>query len=261
MWVIILVPMSLLFLGTLWLVLKQGSFPAKFRFVGKKYASTMTKRGLKGFEVAKDLLEAEGLADVRVLGGTTLNCYQGGPKVISLTRSVWESSSKNALFLAAVLVAFAVQHKVFKPHPLLRKAEMAFVELSYLGFSVVTLRKRFIPVLVLGAIAGFTPFLLLLSFAIVIVPLAILWTNLEPLVRGVRSWLLARKLLIKHGFGPDMEGFWEFSSNRIMSRILSTEEPERPLLDVNHFLKKEMMETFLFQVTKAFGGKSLSNRR
>lgn len=78
----------------------------------KKYSKVGNQRGLTGADVARALLNLNGIYDVSVehISGTLTDHYDPGKKVIRLSDDVYSSNSLAALSVAAHETGHAVQH-------------------------------------------------------------------------------------------------------------------------------------------------------
>lgn len=78
----------------------------------KKYSRISAGRGRSGAEVARRVLDAHGLFDVRIerIGGELSDHYDPRSRVLRLSRSVHDSSSAAAVGVAAHEVGHAIQH-------------------------------------------------------------------------------------------------------------------------------------------------------
>ncbi len=77
-----------------------------------RYQRMHAASGLTGCDVARRILDENGLTDVRVerVAGTLSDHYDPGARVVRLSESVWGSSSVAALGVAAHETGHAVQH-------------------------------------------------------------------------------------------------------------------------------------------------------
>ena len=78
----------------------------------KKYSRTPTASGRSGAEIARRILDASGLYDVRIerIGGELTDHYDPRGRVLRLSQSVYSSSSAAAVGVAAHEVGHAIQH-------------------------------------------------------------------------------------------------------------------------------------------------------
>ncbi len=89
-------------------MIAQGNVTSTFN----KYAKVANSRGYTGADVAKMLLQQNGIYDVRVeqIGGSLTDHYDPVKKVIRLSQPVYGSRSISALGVAAHETGHAVQH-------------------------------------------------------------------------------------------------------------------------------------------------------
>ncbi len=89
-------------------MIAQGNVTSTFN----KYARIANSRGYTGADVAKMLLQQNGIYDVRVeqIGGSLTDHYDPVKKVIRLSQPVYGSRSISALGVAAHETGHAVQH-------------------------------------------------------------------------------------------------------------------------------------------------------
>ena len=98
-----------------------------------KYSRTGNVRGLTGADVARRLLDAEGMNDVRVeyIQGKLTDHYDPRDHTVRLSDSVYSSTSVAALGIAAHEAGHAMQHDT--------------------GYAALTVRNSFLPVAGLGS--------------------------------------------------------------------------------------------------------------
>ncbi len=79
----------------------------------KKYKETKNSIGLSGFEVARKILDANGLDDIYIVetGGSLTDHYDPSRKVIKLSRDIFKGESIAAASVAAHECGHAIQHK------------------------------------------------------------------------------------------------------------------------------------------------------
>ena len=109
-----------LFLYILLLVTVVLSLVAQLRVSStfKRFSSAPSGRGRTGAEVARRILDAHGLFDVRIekIGGTLTDHYDPRGRVLRLSSPVYGSSSASAVGVAAHEVGHAIQHaEEYKP--------------------------------------------------------------------------------------------------------------------------------------------------
>lgn len=110
--------------------------------VFSKYAKVPAQSGLTAAQVATDMLLQEGIQDVTVqrIAGNLTDNYNPQTNVLSLSASVYDSTSLSALGVAAHEVGHAIQH--------------------YDQYSPLRIRSMFVPVAQVGSYAAWPLFLL-----------------------------------------------------------------------------------------------------
>lgn len=92
------------------------SLYAQFKVKGtfNKYRRYANKRGLTGADIAREILDRNGLYDVSVqrVAGELTDHYDPRTRVLRLSEAVYESTSVAALGVAAHETGHAIQHKV-----------------------------------------------------------------------------------------------------------------------------------------------------
>lgn len=98
-----------------------------------RYSRTKAECGMTGHEVARAILNANGLTDVQVvsIGGSLTDHYDPRTKIVSLSEDVYNSSSMAAIGVAAHECGHAIQHAK--------------------GYAPLKLRNKMIPVTNFGA--------------------------------------------------------------------------------------------------------------
>lgn len=138
---------------------------AKVSSVFSKYSSVMSARGFTGAQVARKILDLNGLHHVTVerIGGTLTDHYDPMKKVVRLSDPVYSSTSVAALGVAAHETGHAIQHSTAY-FPL--KIRTAI-------FPVVSFSSKFaLPLAALGLIFRMDP---LLDFGIVLFAAVVLF--------------------------------------------------------------------------------------
>ncbi len=119
---------------------------AQFRVQGafKKYSQIRSQTGLTGAQVARRILDASGLNDVPVeqVGGNLSDHYDPSKRVLSLSQSVYGSSSIAAAGVAAHETGHALQHQS--------------------GYTLLNLRSAMVPTVQIGSWVG--PIIFLIGF-------------------------------------------------------------------------------------------------
>jgi Zn-dependent membrane protease YugP len=110
---------------------------SKVKSTYSKYSRIANKRGLTGAEIAKTILERNGLVDVRVeaVAGELTDHYDPRTKVVRLSQGVYGSSSVAAIGVAAHETGHAIQHGE--------------------SYAPLVLRSTLVPVAGLGSTLGF----------------------------------------------------------------------------------------------------------
>ena len=102
-----------------------------------RYSRISNARGLTGAEIARFILDQNGLADIDVqrIAGELTDHYDPGAKAVRLSERVFSSTSVAAIGVAAHETGHAVQHKE--------------------GYAPLVLRNSLVPVAGIGSSAGF----------------------------------------------------------------------------------------------------------
>ncbi|WP_028592164.1 zinc metallopeptidase [Paenibacillus massiliensis] len=119
---------------------------AQFRVKGtfNKWATTANQAGLTGYEVARNMLDSNGLHDVPIepVRGKLTDHYDPINRVVRLSEPVYYERSISAISVACHEVGHAIQHKVHYP--------------------MLVLRHRIFPIV--NFASGLAPFLLMGGF-------------------------------------------------------------------------------------------------
>ncbi|NRT72292.1 zinc metallopeptidase [Clostridium beijerinckii] len=101
-----------------------------------KYSNYGNARGFTGADVARRILDRNGLYDVAVvpIAGSLTDHYDPGKKVVRLSESVYYSNSVAAIGVAAHETGHAIQHKV--------------------QYAPLSLRSGLVPIANIGSMAG-----------------------------------------------------------------------------------------------------------
>lgn len=109
-----------------------------------KYTSVLNRKGLTGAQVARRILDANGLTNVIVqpINGNLTDNYNPANKTVNLSESVFNSTSVAALGVAAHESGHAIQHaSQYAPlnfrsaiFPIVRISSSAALPLAFLGF-------------------------------------------------------------------------------------------------------------------------------
>jgi Zn-dependent membrane protease YugP len=163
----------------------------------KKYSQVQTVRGVSGAEVARTLLDSQGLYDVEIEEGKGLlsDHYDPRKKVLRLSPDVYRKPSIAAAGIAAHEMGHAIQHSK--------------------GYVPLQLRSAIVPVAQFGStlapwlviIGFFLRFTTLAWFGVVLFGLAVIFTLITLPVEFDAS-KRAKKLLVSNGvlIGNEMEG-------------------------------------------------------
>ena len=149
----------------------------------KKYAGTSNIRGITAAEAAREILDANGLTFVTIMhvGGNLTDHYDLRTNVVSLSDSVYSSTSLSAIAVAAHECGHAIQHdKGYLPI----KIRTAIVP-------VVNLSSRLYLYVFLAGILFSLPFLvnigIVLFFAVVLFQLVTLPVEFNASIRALRT--------------------------------------------------------------------------
>lgn len=120
----------------------------------RKYSRIPCGHGRTGAEVARRILDAHGLFDVKIemIGGELTDHYDPRTRVLRLSRSVWGGSSAAAIGVAAHEVGHAIQHsEAYKPLVIRGKLVPAVMFASRFSWIAIILG-----ILIIGLSATFT---------------------------------------------------------------------------------------------------------
>lgn len=119
---------------------------ARVKTTYAKYSKVSSKRYLQAHQVARQILDNNGLYDVTVvhIGGHLTDNFNPKTKVVSLSDSVYSSSSLAAIGVAAHECGHAIQHAK--------------------GYTPIKIRSAFVPLASLGSMSYIYVFLLGLLF-------------------------------------------------------------------------------------------------
>ncbi|TYQ15626.1 UNVERIFIED_CONTAM: hypothetical protein Cloal_2097 [Acetivibrio alkalicellulosi] len=111
-----------------------AQFKVKSTF--NKYSRISNKKGLTGADIARTILDSNGLYDVRIesVGGELTDHYDPRTKVVRLSQVVYGSSSVAAIGVAAHETGHAIQHST--------------------GYAPLVLRSTLVPIAGIGSNAG-----------------------------------------------------------------------------------------------------------
>lgn len=113
----------------------------------KKYSKVRSSRGITGAQVARRILDANGLFDVKIahIAGNLTDNYNPQNKTLSLSDSTYDSDSVAALGVAAHECGHAVQHAV--------------------GYMPIKIRMSLVAITPIGTKAGFILLMIGLIFS------------------------------------------------------------------------------------------------
>ncbi len=124
------------------IIAMYAQFKVKSTF--SKYSSVLNRKGLTGAQVARKILDANGLTNVIVqpTNGNLTDNYNPTNKTVNLSESVYNSTSVAALGVAAHETGHAIQHATkYLPlnirsaiFPVVRISSSAALPLALLGF-------------------------------------------------------------------------------------------------------------------------------
>ncbi len=123
---------------------------AKLKTTYSKYNKVFSSKNIKAHEMARAILDAEGLQHVKVerIKGNLTDNYNSRTKVLSLSDGVYNSSSLSALGVAAHEIGHAIQDKEkYKP----MKIRSLFIGISNFA------SKLLIPLIILSLVFMFLP--------------------------------------------------------------------------------------------------------
>lgn len=171
-----------------------------------KYSSIPNQRGLTGAQVAKELLQRQGIYNVSVemVEGMLSDHYDPRANVVRLSRDNYNSASISALSVAAHEVGHAIQHaKGYAPLNF-RTALVPIVNIS----STISW-----PLILIGLLFGFSGSAILLKIGILLFAVVVLF-QLVTLPVEFNASKRANELLEGYGF---------LSSNEVVSskKVLS----------------------------------------
>lgn len=127
-----------LIVGPAFLLAIWAQFRVKSAF--KKYSQTGTRSGMTGAQVAREILRANGIGDVKVEGvhGFLSDHYDPRTKTLRLSPDVFQGRSQAAVGVAAHEVGHAIQHAQ--------------------GYAPLQLRSALVPAVKIGSSAAFPLF-------------------------------------------------------------------------------------------------------
>jgi Zn-dependent membrane protease YugP len=106
----------------------------------RRYSVILNKKGLTGFDVARRILDANGLQDTKIVEtkGKLSDHYDPTRKVVRLSSEVYHDATISAVAIAAHECGHVIQHKIKYGPMTIRNAIVPFVNLvSYIGYIVL----------------------------------------------------------------------------------------------------------------------------
>ncbi len=143
-----------LIVGPAFIMAIWAQFKVKSAF--KKYSQTGTRSGMTGAQVAREILRANGIHDVKVEGvhGFLSDHYDPRTKTLRLSPDVFQGRSQAAVGVAAHEVGHAIQHAQGYAPLKLRSAFVPAVQFgSWIATPVFFLGMILTPLLILGVAA------------------------------------------------------------------------------------------------------------
>ncbi len=138
---------------------------AKVKGTFSKYSQVRNQRGYTGAQIAREILDSQGLRDVKVEGirGQLTDHYDPKAKVVRLSESVYGSTSVGAIGVAAHETGHAVQHQVsYAPLgirnsilPVANLGSKAGIPLAILGFFLGNNALLYFGIIFFGAVVAF----------------------------------------------------------------------------------------------------------
>ncbi|MGN1081838.1 MAG: zinc metallopeptidase [Acutalibacteraceae bacterium] len=148
MWWMYFDPLYITFMIPVLILVFGAQFMVKSRY--KKYSRIPNSRGMTGAEMARYILNANGLSDVEVrfVNGELSDNYNPAARTVSLSSGVYNSTSAAAIGIAAHECGHAVQHAVGY-FPI--KIRSAIIPVCNFGATLS------VPIMILGAILNMDP--------------------------------------------------------------------------------------------------------
>ncbi|MDK2799884.1 MAG: uncharacterized protein PWP27_1425 [Clostridiales bacterium] len=131
---------------------------SKVKSTFNKYLNVRNIRGYTGAQIAREILDSQGLHDVRIemIDGHLSDHYDPRTKVVRLSQSVYANSSVAAIGVAAHETGHAIQHQVSYAPLIFRNS---LVPIANIGSTAA------IPLAIIGLIVGIEP---LVNFGIIL---------------------------------------------------------------------------------------------
>ncbi len=138
---------------------------AKVKGTFNKYSQIRNQRGYTGAQIAREILDCQGLHDVKVEGirGQLTDHYDPRTKVVRLSESVYGSTSVGAIGVAAHETGHAVQHQEsYAPLgirnsilPVANIGSKAGIPLAILGFFLRSNALLYFGIIFFGVVVAF----------------------------------------------------------------------------------------------------------
>lgn len=162
-----------------------------------KYQSVGNSRGLTGREVARQILDSNGLHNVQVeqVSGSLTDHYDPTARVVRLSTSVYGSQSVGAIGVAAHEVGHAIQHAT-EYAPI--KVRAAIIPITNIGSTLS------IPLVMLGFFMGIEPLVnigILLFSAVAVFQLVTLPVEFDASARAIKT--LDQQMILQ---GSELDG-------------------------------------------------------
>ncbi|HHW68990.1 MAG TPA: zinc metallopeptidase [Tenericutes bacterium] len=159
----------LMFLAIIIVTYAQAKVTGSYR----KYKNIKNTKNISGFEVARKILDANGLSDIHIVEtrGELTDHYDPSRKVIRLSKDIFHGTSIAAASVAAHEVGHAIQDKDNYGYMKIRAKLVPVVNLiTYIGYIVIFISALFGSGLVGGVEIGIGIILATLIFQIVTLP-------------------------------------------------------------------------------------------
>lgn len=148
-----------------------------------KYQSVGNSRGLTGYDVARQILDINGLHNVQIeqVSGSLTDHYDPTARVVRLSTSVYGSQSVGAIGVAAHEVGHAIQHAT-EYAPI--KVRTAIIPITNIGSTIS------IPLVMLGFFTGMEPLItigIVLFSAVALFQLVTLPVEFDASARAIKT--------------------------------------------------------------------------
>ena len=193
------------------------------------------------------LTRGENLDHIQILGSLFIDHYDPRLKNVSLVMGTWVSESIWVVCASSHEVAHAIQFRSAIA-VLMQKSLWVIGLISYATQKTMCFRKRLIPVVFLGAIAGFTPFVALGMFWSLI-PLGMLASMAIEVVIEIWARSIAPGLLQQYDlvYFDEEQGIRELTLSWVKTRIF--------FADLFDTIMDEMMERSIVTLLYLLGKK------